>query len=505
MRKIFVLISSHKKIISLFLSVIISSMVIQQGLFYRWFNYETIPAPITDEFNYVWQGLSLRKHSLPLGWVTFSDIYRNPKYNSKQGNLAGFEIEIDGKKIDKNQFLTDRKPLIAIAEIDFVKGTEHMFFVAPFFDHPPLGGLIYSLGVDQTVARVDQVKANSFRKPALVLAVITAIFLFIFLFLITDNPWIAALGVVIYSTVPTYLLATRTAFLENVVAPISLAQLILLFLAIKKKPSYLLLILSGLFAGFGVLAKEPAASFILASLILLLINKIPPKNIFIFLFTALLPVIGYLGWGLWLQKDLFLDILFANANRGYFGAIKLVTMLETLKFKYFPTDGWWVWGFISFLLISFKPRQKNLFFLTIPLSLHLLLILLLGSPNYPWYLISSIPFLVACSAILTWQIIKSPTVATAMAFFFIPFSSSYYWGRIALNLQPSINHYRYAFLVYTLLLAIRLKFPKLNLIKTFWLIFFVVLIKKIIVFNQVFMPYLMAHWGNLPVPNLPNF
>lgn len=512
MNKLINFATSHYGIISFITAVIIAVIIIQQSIFLRWFGYETIPSPITDEYDYVWQGLSIREHGLPVAWSILSHIYGDAKYNSRGGNLDGFGITVDNKLINLNEFKKDSRPIIAIEQIDYVKGIEHMFFVAPFFDHPPLGGLIYSLGENSNIRKVDDVKPVDFRKPALAMALITTVLIFIFLFLITSTPWISVLGVIIYSTVPTYLLATRTSFLENVVPPFILINLILLFLMIKsyekslnKNLIYFITILSGLVGGLGVLAKESALGFIIGSIILLIINKLPKKIIFIFLVSLGIPVFIYICWGLWLQKELFIDIFIANSNRGYFGALKMASMLEALKFKDFPIDGWWIWGFISLLLISIKVQQKKLLFLIIPLAFNLLFCLLLGGPNYPWYFISSIPFLACCSAVLIWQIYENPNIPTALVFFIIPFSSSYYWGRVALNLQPSINHYRMSFMAFSVCLFIVIKFGKYKIIKLAWFIFLAILIYKIVIFNEVFMPYLIANWGKLPIPSLPNF
>lgn len=105
---------SHIKPIALFLVLILSAIVLYQSLFYRWFGYETIPDPITDEFNYTWQGLSLRQFGLPVGWVTFSHIYKEPKYQSRGANLDEFGIISEGKRIDLKEFQKDRRPLVAI-------------------------------------------------------------------------------------------------------------------------------------------------------------------------------------------------------------------------------------------------------------------------------------------------------------------------------------------------------------------------------------------------------
>ncbi len=497
---------------SIVISILVAAIIIKQTILLRQFNYGAIPSPIIDEFNYVWQARSMQEYGLPMAWTLNSGVYKNSKYSPKIGNLQGFNITDNGKKIDLKQFKQNSKPLSAVKEIDYGYGKEQILFVAPFLDHPPLGGFIYNLGMPKNVKEVEEVKPEDFRKSAIVLAVITSVLLFTFLFLITSNPWIAVLSTIIYSTVPTYILATRMAFLENVVSPLALITFILLFWGVKSfenrknlKLTYLLIILAGIVGGFGVLAKEPAIGFVVGAAVLLIINRVNRKIIISFLISAALPILIYIGWGFWLQKDLFVGIFLENVGRGYFGAIKMVTQLEALKFKNFPVDGWWIFGFISFLLISIKQKNKKILFLTIPLLTHLLTFLFMGSPNYPWYYLSCIPFLAGCSAVLIWQIYKKPNIGSALAFFLIPFSSSYYWGRTALSLEPSINHYRYIFLMFITLLIFKLKFQKNIIVKFIWFAFLAYLIGRIVIYNEIFFPYLMAHWGNLPVPSLPYF
>lgn len=524
---VFKFLNKYWLLISFILASLISFYVIYQSIFYRWFGYETIPIPITDEFDYAWQGLSLRSNGLPVAWTILTDVYKNPKLNPANGNIRGFEPYINGEKIDINKFKKDPRPITAVVQIDYMKGLEYMTFVAPFFDHPPLGGLIYSLGENKNVSQLDQVKPDDFRKPALVMAIVTASLLFIFLFLITSNAWVAVLGVIIYSTVPTYLLATRTAFSENVIPPFVLAYLILLFLSLRvrnetpwakinsfllrnknlhKSIMYILAGLSGLLAGLSVIAKETALGFIIGTITLLIVTKCPKKLIALFLLFVLIPIGGYIFWGLWLQYDLFIEIFKTNSNRGFFGALRLDTMLQTLRFKDFPTDGWWIWGFISLFFVTVTNKNKNILFLILPFMFHFILVLFVGGSNYPWYFIAMIPFLAGFSAIFIWNIFKNPTITTSLAFFLIPFSSSYYWGRVALNLQPSINHYREIFLIFILFLALRLYYAKWRITTFVWLALMAFLTYRIIIiYNQLFMPYLIAHWGNLPVASLPTF
>ncbi len=286
MQTILVFIKERSRFISLAVAIIISILVIYQSISLRWIGYEKIPTPITDEFNYAWQALSLREYGVPVAWVTFTDIYNNPNHPFKGADLKGFGLTINKQRVDLKSFKENSIPLVAVAEIDYMKGKEHVFFAAPFFDHPPLGGLIYSLGVNSNIKDFELVKPDSFRKPALVLATITAILLFVFLYQITSNPWVSSLGVIIYSTVPTYLLATRSAFLENALSPFILLHLISLIFCIelsKKNQSRkilpIALFITGIIGGLSILVKEPAFGFLVGSIILLKLNKFSYRNI----------------------------------------------------------------------------------------------------------------------------------------------------------------------------------------------------------------------------------
>ena len=221
------------KKISLIIGILISVYVIYQSNFYRKFGYETIPQPITDEFTYIWQAISLEKNGLPMAWTINDGAYLNPKFKPIRGDVKGFGIENNGKNIDLKNFLNNPRPLSGVKEIDYSKGIEQMLFVAPFFDHPPLGGIIFSAGMKDKIKEVEDVKPGDFRKSAIILSIINSGLIFCLVYLLSKNPWIATLSVIIYSTVPTYILASRTAFLENAVVPFALGHLIFLFLSIQ--------------------------------------------------------------------------------------------------------------------------------------------------------------------------------------------------------------------------------------------------------------------------------
>lgn len=495
-----------KKIFIIFVTLLISALIIYKGAQVRKISYDLIPSPILDEFNYIWQGLSIKKYGLPIGWVTFTEVYKNQTSGFRETKLEGLGIKKDDNVIDVFKFRKDPKPLIAIEELDWGEGKKQLFFGSPFFDHSPISGLIYSLGIEENVHDFSQVKPGMFRKISLQLALLSSILLFILILVVTKEIWIAVLSIIIYSTVPTYILATRTAFLENTAIPFVLGHLILLILGLQrsnKKLTGLIFFISGLLGGLAALAKEPAFGFLLGSSILFYIHRIPFRHFIIFVLGAILPIIIYIIWGLWIHPSIFLNIFLANSTRGFYGSLKLISMFVSLRFKNFPEDGWWAWGIISFLLVSLKINKQYLN-LVLPFLGHFLLVIYLSSPNYPWYYLTMIPFFASFSAITIWEIYKKPNPAIAAAFLLIPLSSSLYWGYIVNHPQFSIESFRILSLIFVLFVFLRIRFAENKSIETLWNIFFILLIFQTVRWNYQSLYFILEHWGKLPISSLPN-
>lgn len=145
------------------------------------------------------------------------------------------------------------------------KGMNHIPIVQPYLDHPPLGGLILSLGVPKTVKTFADLSSYDMRRVALFLAIITQVLVVVFSYQLTKSYLIAALSSFIFATVPSYLLLTRYALLENVLTPI---LLMVLNIVVYIRNNYLnqanrkdvrglkiLLILAGVFSGAAALVK----------------------------------------------------------------------------------------------------------------------------------------------------------------------------------------------------------------------------------------------------------
>lgn len=468
--------------------------------------YERIPTiGIFDERNYALQGISIRQNGIPIGWSD-SGSYEKTIGNVQTTKLDGLRIEVNGQAPSFWSFGNFPKPVLSVNEFDFGLGKQHLKLVQPFLDHTPIGGLVYSLGLGEISNFLD-ITPDQFRKPALYLGILTSLLLFTFVYQMTGSPGTALLSAILYNSVPTYLLASRYALLENVLAPSVLIHLNFLLLSKRlfenKKWSLFSLILSGLFAGISVLAKETGAGFILGSLSLLLIWKYPKKSIFLFVISASFAVGLYILWGMWLSSQLFLEVFLFNAGRGSFGALNFLYMLPSLRFPQFPFDGWWIWGFISILILTLKdwrPYSPLLF----PVAGHLLILTITSHANYPWYYLAFIPFLAAASAGVIWNMIKQPSLPILVAFFLIPLSSSFYWGYTVFHLPPTMTFFRLIFLSFFGISILKLVYPKLKLISFGWIVFWVILIFEITKWNQHSILFIIENWNRLPFPSLPS-
>lgn len=505
------------KVVILILSLIVAFYYINQSRYLRKLGYETIPeTEIADEYDYVWQGISLRRYGVPIGWTMFDGTYSNPKFGTRTGNVDGFKVIINGEHIDFKKFKEDPRPVVAITQIDWSKGLEHMTFVAPFLDHSPIGGIIYSLGVGSDVTKLDQVKAFDFRKPSLILSLITAILLFVFVFQITAKPLVAALSSAIYSTVPTYIFASRGAYLENVSSLFILSCLVLLLFSIelvKKKKvrlSYFLIFISGVLGGVGILSKEISIGFILGAFLTAFITKVSVKHISTMFLGVITPIIIYALWAFWMQGSLFTSLIFANSVRSDFGSLKFLTIFQSLRFSNFPIDGWWIWGMFSLFIIGSlsKIKENKYLFLSLPVFFAFLTIIFSANSNYPWYWISTIPFIAGVSAMVIFDLFENPKFVNLATFFFMPFSSSFYWGYSVFhqNSNMNLNVYRVLFItIFSVFVAMKyLKFGKYTRYTRYlWFFILTVFLFEAFKWNFRSVQFMVANWGSLPMPSLP--
>jgi 4-amino-4-deoxy-L-arabinose transferase-like glycosyltransferase len=468
----------------------------------RKIGYNVIPDPfiILDEHANVWHGLSIRDTGVPAAWSILSAYIAHSEKTGAGGAIDGFSLTVADQKPNLKNFSSYPKPVIGIEEYDFGRGLSHTRIVQPYLDHPPLGALALSMFVSKDAKTFGDVNNFDLRRTSLYLAIITQILIFVLALLITKKPLVGIIAATAYATIPSYLLLTRYALLENVLTPLLLLDLILLVIA-KRKSSKALLIAAGILGGLMALTKLAGWVFILAFVALLAYWRFKIKDILLYAIPAVLVGLIYFAWGLYLAPQLFLDLfVFQSLERGFIGSINLLVTFFRVGIFNFPLDGWWIGGFVALLLI---PRKKEYLPMVFAVVAALVSALVLVGANFPWYFIPLIPF--ACIAIgqFLYDLATSPTFANIMISFFVFVSSSFYWGYGVFQKSQPFNIYRIMFILFLAAGSFWALYKKAGKYHKIWFVAVMLLLLMLMFLNRRSLFFILDNWGKFPLIYTP--
>lgn len=474
---------------------------------------EEVPeTKILDELNYVQAGYTFRKTGISTAWSNL-DIYKKLADRSRKP-IANFEdlmIKINRKEPQLSQVRNYDYPLYVVSEQDRGQGKEQILYVQPFLDHPILGSLIYSLGIGNDVDSFQDIHPQSYRKIAVYTSVITGILILLATYFMTRRIMPALISYFVYSTAPTFVLASRLALLENILIPFSLIFLILITLYRKQK-RIIYLYLAGITSGLAFLTKEQGIFLTLAGLIYLTLHQIKLKQILKFILPAGITASIHYLYGLYLAPKLTWKLFADQASRSFFGPLNIISSFRGFHFENFPIGGFFIFGIISLILIcqDFRKYQQ----LIITAGSYLFVFLFFGGANYAWYYLPFIPFLVIASGIKLGKLVRRPNLKLLSLYFILPFSSAMYWGYYSFQKRVDSNIYRlilFTFLgIYALLLfseKIKEKKALPNWLRTLlrfkihyfiWVAFITAVIYQTFKWNNQSIKYIVAHWDNLP-------
>lgn len=491
--------------------------------YFRWIGHESIPKTtvILDEKNYVAAGYSFRKTGIPTAWSNLNS-YTYPK-EEKTDKVIGFNnvsITVNSQEPNlKNKKLFDY-PVFYVTNTDVGKGQESILLVQPFFDHSPLSGVFYSLWTKSIPNHFADFEVADFRKGALFLGVITSLLIFFIAFLLTKNWLVSFFSFFIYSLAPTYVLSSRYALTENFLIPLSLLTLLFLIIWQKYRKNYKWLILAGITTGLAISTKESGIFVLIMSLVILIKERLSFKKFLFYLIPSLLIGSSFYLYALYLAPKLWFDIFFNQTGRGFFGPLSFLYSSRQINFEGFPMDGFWLWGLIIVPLFFF--RKEKLSPILIGFLSYLLVFLIFGGLNYPWYYLPFIPFVVLASGYELYLLLTKPNIASLMLFFLLPFSSTMFWGRTVFKTDNQASFYRFSLILF-LLAFLFFKAKDINwqkykgkfakklkpLIKVFqfkeglifkltWYVFFGIILYFTYIWSGRGIQYIIANWQNLP-------
>ena len=348
---------------------IIVSLVLILGFLLRFHNYDVYPqrGATSDEYTYSFLGLSLLTKGVPISWSHFG-AYKNRR-----------EVIID----------TINFPL-----------------VQPYFDHPPLAGiLVGSWALVNGEDTFESLQLSTIRIIPLVLSVFSSILLFLLAYRLTN--YITALwALLIYSTVTIFAIQSRVVLAENVLTPIFLIAAYL-YHCWKKQMTPSKVLVLGFFAGAAFWVKEAGIALFLSLSLLFLREKVKKQYFTIFICTVMLAVVGYALYGARFGWETFINIINLQGTRDV-GPQTLWNLISTPvivnKIYY---DGWYYFGFFSLALLLSRLKQY-LHVITPALIYFLFLLFSLTKEGMSgWYMIPMFPFMAIASAIVLQRAVET--------------------------------------------------------------------------------------------------
>jgi len=443
-----------KKTISVFLLLII----ILLAYFLRINNYNEIPPPgeSADEYSFTWLGLSLLQVGKPIAGSGLAPYIPTLKY-----------INVDG------YYHRTYSPNPSAV-------------VSPWFDHPPLfglltGGYAYLKGIHNFA----DASISLIRKPMIWIGVLNVFLLFIFVRIISDIK-IAFVSALIYATEPLIVISSRMAQAENLLITFFLLSLITFHAYFKtKKDTYFWLAI--VIAGVATLVKVSGWSIAISLILLTAVSNSKEKMLRslsillgVLLIFLLFPLYGYIyDWAL------FKEIFYSNTARSLGDGIGI---LNTFFFKQNITktfgSGWIPLGWISLAILTYvKTRSLKKDWIILPVISYLLIYLTFGSQGYGWYKFPFFPFLIAAIGTLLIQTIKYPNIVYNYLLLFLPGSYMLYRFLDINYLASNLLYFRVTTLIIFMFMLINYIFPKKKQAKYLYLSFMSIIFLLLIGLN----------------------
>lgn len=392
--KFFNLLFAKKKIL---FALVIGLFIADWGYRLRAYQFAAYP-PITDtcdEFKYAFNGLSLLKTGTPESWSYYENYGKFPMQSIRNVNYR---------------------------------------LVKPYFDDPPLFGLISGLfarwrGMDT----YEKVEAGSLRWPMLKIGALNVFLLYLLVFWLSGF-WPAVLTGLIYAVQPTFVISSRLPLAENMITFWLLLALLLLK-AYLTHPSRWFLYPLALLCGGGVLLKSTAVFLPAAVGFIFWAKKKPKETLLIAAFTFFF-IFLWFAYGYYYGWTLFKTLLGRFSGRELwfpFQIAKIFTVPRIAESAIRP-DYWLIWGWFSLFVFGlFGRRWRNkkeswLYFISAT-GAHLVLFMIMSGHDKGWYRYPFYPLLAWSMAEVFLYLFRHPRFLGILFWFALPLSEAYVTGR----------------------------------------------------------------------------
>jgi len=353
----------------------------------RIYQYDIMPFPgeTQDEYGFAWCGLTIiNEPHIPTSWSWFKQDIGYTKF------WNGFMYRI----------------------------------VSPWFNHPPLFGLVTGLSATLGGAKdLWEVDIKYIRIPSLIFALLTTILLYL-LGVRLYGKHVAIISSLLYATIPIFVVGGRLAVTENMITP-------LLLLAILSTLKYfdtdrkLYRNLAGILGGLAGLCKVPGL-FVVLVIALLLVQKKKFKDAAIASLLGILVFALYPLYGWYYDWNTFIKVIGTMGDRPAGMWIGLLSIFDIKIVAELFKSGWVLWGWLAVAYVCSR-RDK-----VIPIVIVSYLFTLIAASDmgrfYGWHLLPFYPFLALAGGVFIRDLIVRPNLLSAGIFIAIAGLFCISWG-----------------------------------------------------------------------------
>lgn len=396
------------------------------GLILRLIDYDRVPPwrESDDEIHFAWAGMTLIKQGVPKSWSWLESYPKSEKYRA-----WGIDWRI----------------------------------VSPMMEKPPLYLLINGIVVLLSGAtQLSDVRLSVIRLIPIILGTIT-IFLTGILAKIIFSHYIGLLAALLYAIIPTVVLSNRLSQTENLITPLSLISLILIYSLLQTgKNQIIKIFLIGIVAGLAFLTKQIGIT-VLISAVLVFAKLKKWQNVFLVILVAL-PVIliypfeGFVyDWSLF--KLIFRELRIIGLQGGLPQLVYTIVSRPLIASERLFLDGTMLIGFFLLILSPWwfldKFKENNLnkkILLSFPFTYFIYLSIIItaaepmgsGQSFWGWYVYPLFPYLIIFISLVFMNLWRNFSIFKLSILTLILGSSTI---RFLLIFLPRQFHYRWQYLL----------------------------------------------------------
>ncbi len=326
-------------------------------------NYEKSPfMGNLEEMLYAWSGIYLVETGVPVSWSTLDYPKRAQVF---RGTI-------------------DYKGGLPTAGVSLFK---------PWLDEPPLFSLLvgwfaHIYGSDKS----DWIPTAYIRFPVIFISTLTSIFMFLVVRKL-QGYWTGILSMLVFGTVPIFVLGSRIAVPENLIA-LFLMISIWLLINFREKIKLLYILPIPILAGIAGLSK-PTGFFILPLAVFFVLLQRKFKFALLIIVLTIPFILLFFAYGIYFDSEIFWKITAIQSFRPV-GFKSLAWFFTSPSFDWNTlTDSWYVFCLLSAGFFVFRPPSKKLEIIPISFAYWVLVIMVSGGEGdlLAWYRYPVFPLL----------------------------------------------------------------------------------------------------------------